>query len=315
MHFYELLSHSDRFSYRAHLVSGATCALILCTTLTYLSPFLLTYYTGDFWTKESIYSEQPRVANTSKYILMIDNGDTTTAPFFLSSYATLNENFQNQLLLGAVTESSHDTDGDGLLDQFRFSGNIVFSSSTISIRSINLWLIYQYELRGKQHILMETMALMNFVPDSMLVSDGSKNITLYGALKFEQRHGVESFGSDSTYNKSIVDLEKTAPNFDSILRDYFARKYYTSFQPQYTWVTPSLTVTPESTVTVNAVVNIGRQSIRFVPSIWQELKWGWIQYISVLVPFMLVFDRLKLFVFSNHLVRTFMPLSPKRHKA
>ncbi|CAF5122381.1 unnamed protein product, partial [Rotaria magnacalcarata] len=45
MNSYELFSHPDRFSYRARLISGATFVFISCLALTYLPPFLLTYYT------------------------------------------------------------------------------------------------------------------------------------------------------------------------------------------------------------------------------------------------------------------------------
>ena len=74
---YEIFSHPDRFQHRAHLISGASVAILLCTILTYLSPFLLTYYTGEFWKRESIYSEQPRVNNTLKYLFIVNNNDLT----------------------------------------------------------------------------------------------------------------------------------------------------------------------------------------------------------------------------------------------
>ncbi|CAF4603731.1 unnamed protein product, partial [Rotaria magnacalcarata] len=80
----------DRFSYRARLISGATFVFISCLALTYLPPFLLTYYTGEFWTQESTYSEQPRLSNRTKYILIVDNDNVNNNKFFLSSYSTLN---------------------------------------------------------------------------------------------------------------------------------------------------------------------------------------------------------------------------------
>jgi transmembrane protein 231 len=317
MYFYELFSHSDRFAYRTHLISNATFVLIICTALTLLPPFLLTYYTGDFWTTEAIYSEQPRFDNTTKYILIAENNNADDNEFFLSSYSALNINFQNSLISGTTAVSSFDIDGDGLIDQFRVSFDLEFASTTTVIRNINIWLILNYALNGKQSINAETMALISFVPPSQLTPGDNQNLTIYGQLIFEQRQPIESSGSDSTYDTSIIDIDSSSsspPDLDSILSNYYTRNYYTSYQTQYTWMVPRTTI-DTNTLTVNVVVNVGRQSIRYVPGFWQAFKWGWIQYISVLLPFMFVFNRVKLFVFSNHIVQTSVPLSKHRHQA
>ena len=316
MYFFELFSHADRFSYRAHIISSTTCVLIVYTTLTFLPPFLLTFYTGDFWTKESVYSEQPLLGRSTKYIVIAENNVAGSNRFFISSYSTLNWNFRESLIPGYAIESFYDIDSDGKIDQIRISFDLIFPDSNIIIRSINVWLILQYELREKQRINMETMALVSIVPSSALTPSTNSNITVYGQLILEQRQTILDAGNDSTYNKSIIDVRSLSspPDLDSILDGYFTRKYYTSYQAKYTWITPRTTI-DSNTVTLNVVVNSGRQSILYTPGFWQEFKWGWIQYISVLIPFMIVFNRLKLFVFSNHLVRTLVPLSKHRHKA
>lgn len=312
--YFELFSHPDRFKYRTEIFTAATCFLILCTALTYLPPFLLTYYTGDFWVKESIYTEQLRLSNRIKYMIIADTGYLNNR-FFLSSYLTLNRNFQDTLITGLINETSSDVDGDGILDQFRVSFDLMFPTSTTQVRSMNIWLMFQCELREKQHINMESMALVNFIPQTSLTAGSNLNITIYGQLKFDQREPIQSSGNDSMYDTPIISGDNSfIPDTTSILNGYFARKYYTSLETQYTWVTPRLT-TSSNIITVNVIVNVGRQSIRFVPGFWENFKWGWIQYICVLFPFMIVFDRLKLYVFSNQLVQTLVPLTPHRHKA
>ncbi|CAF2499024.1 unnamed protein product [Rotaria sp. Silwood2] len=315
MYFFELFSHADRFSYRTYLLSSATYVFISFTALTFLPPFLLTYYTGDFWIKESIYSEQPRIYNQTKYILIVENNDATNNRFFLSSYSTLNRNFEESLITGNTIVTSSDVDGDGLIDQCRISSDFIFSQADIVIRNINIWLIFQYQLREKQRINMETMALINIVPPSMLTANSNTNLTIYGQLIFEQRQTIKNSGNDSIYDQSIIDTSSSStPDLDSILKEYFTRKYYTAYQTQYIWMTPRTTTSVSNTLTVNAVVNIGRQPIRYTPGFWQDFKWGWIQYICVLVPFMIIFNRLKLFVFSNNLIRTLAPLSYHQHQ-
>lgn len=320
MYLYEVFSHADRFRYHAQIISSATCAFILCTALTLLPPFLLTFYTGDFWIQESFYSEQPRLANQTKYILLASR-DETNNRFFMSSYATLNQNFQEFVIPGSVVQSSSDIDGDGLIDQYRISFDLILASTTTtptpSLSSINVWLIFPYELRGRQRITMETLALINIVPPSELTVTSNMNVTVYGQLTFQQKMPIRNSGNDSTYNRSIIptDNSLSAPTgLDAILDEYFTRKYYTSYQNQYTWLTPR-TTSDTNRITISVVLNSGRQSIRFRPGFWQALKWGWIQYISVLLPFLAVFNRLKLFVFSNQLVRTLVPFPIHRHKA
>ncbi|CAF1633967.1 unnamed protein product [Adineta ricciae] len=314
MYFYELFSHSDRFNYRTHIISSATCVLILCTALTFLSPFLLTFYTGDFWIVDSVYSEQPQIDNHTNFILQVDNDDTSNR-FFLSSYSTLNRNYQSDLLSASSDFVSNDTDGDGLLDQYRLTFDIQLPSSTTNVRSINLWLIFKYKLRQRQHITTETMALANFIPPSTLQPSNNQQITIYGQLVLKQRKVIPNSGEDSSYNEEISNSlsSSSVPDLDSILSKYFSRNYYTSFETQYTSLTTRTSTTTGLTFTV--VMNVGRQAIHYQPGFWQAFKWGWIQYICTLLPFLFVFYRLTLFVFSNNLVRTSAPLPNHRHKA
>ena len=317
MYLYEFFSHADRFRYRAQIISSATCVFILCTALTLLPPFLLTLYTGDFWIQQSFYSEQPRLANRTKYILLAQN-DGIDNRFFTSSYATLNQNFQGATIPANVIQSASDIDGDGLIDQYRISFDLIFSSNTATLSSINIWLIFPYELRGRQRLTMETIALINIVPPYELTPSANKNLTVYGQLIFQQKTAIPNSGSDASYNRSIIPTDSslsTPASLDAVLDDYFTRNYYTSYQNQYTWLTSRTTTTDTDRVTISVVLNSGRQSIRFRPGFWQAIKWGWIQYISVLLPFLAVFNRLKLFVFSNQLVRTLVPLTIHRHKA
>ena len=310
----ELFSHADRFPYRAHIISSASLVIVLCTAFTFLPPFLLPYYTGGFWMRESVYSEQPRLNNSVKYALMVDTSSATATRFFMSSYSSVNRDFVAGLIFGKVRETVRDIDGDGLIDQIRVSFELTFPTTSTPINSITIWLAFQFELRKRQLIRMETLAPISFVPPSSLNANTRKNITIYGQLKFEQRQPIQSAGSDTSLNTPIISADSTLSiNSAAILGTYFSRKYYTSYQTDYISIAPPSTST--ATFTVNAVVNVGRQTVRFVPGFWEEFKWGWIQYISVLLPFMYVFDRLKLFVFSNQLVRTLVLVPTHRHKA
>lgn len=303
---FEVFSHSDRFHYRANLFSLATCFLILCTILTFLPPFLFTYFAGGYWMKEGSYSEQPRVNYSSKYILITDSS-SASSPSFSSSYATLNAAFRDVLIATTNTFIESDSNFDGINDKFSIVVQLLFGDSTIVINNINLWLIFQFQLRARQYISMETMALININTPSLSLSN-NPIVTTEGELIFKQRQPIQSSGSDTIYSGSIINsnvLLATSPiNLNPVLDEYFTRKYYTTYQSQSLKLGNSVTSRSSSILTLNITVNVGRQSIRFIPGFWQEFKWGWIQYVSVLLPFIIVFNRIKEFVFRNQLVRT-----------
>ncbi|CAF2120900.1 unnamed protein product [Rotaria magnacalcarata] len=320
MPLYEIFSHSDRFHYRANIFSLATCFVILCTILTFLPPFLFAYYAGGFWVKEASYSEQPRVNYSAKYIVIVDNDDSTRNRFFASSYLDINTVFRDVLITGTNTFDAYDTNRDGVTDQFYITIQVLFGSTTtvVSLQNLNVWIIFQYELRARQYILMETMALVNLFPPDNMVLSNNPNVTVLGDLVLKQRQPIQSSGSDSTYNQSIINLDNlfttSSIDLNPVLDEYFTRNYYTSYEPQYVrWRRGATSGT--NILTINIIVNTKQQAIRFIPGFWQEFKWGWIQYICALLPFILVFNRIKEFVFQSQLVRTSVEFPYHRHKS
>jgi transmembrane protein 231 len=62
---------------------------------------------------------------------------------------------------------------------------------------------------------------------------------------------------------------------------------------------------------VNALIRYPTQPVLFIPGFWQQIKWGWIQYLSILIPFLFVFKLIKIFIFENQLVPTIVISSQK----
>ena len=314
---YEIFSHTDRIHYRANLRSLATCFLILCAALTFIPPFLWTYFAGGFWTKEAFYVEQARVNSSLKYLVVVENSDTTNYQFLATSYASLNSLFDRAILPATSSFQVLDRNGDGVVDRFSTAVEILFPTGTTTLQSINVWLVIQYELRGRQRIVMESLALVQLVPpDAALQISTSPIVNVAGDLVFKQRQPIQSFGLETLYNRSIIDLttfsDSSSLDLNSVLNKYFARKYYTAYQARRaTWRNG---IAGTNKLTVNITMNIPRQSIRFIPGFWQEFKWGWIQYLSALLPFVFVFNRIKEFVFRHQLVRTWIERPLYRQK-
>jgi hypothetical protein len=303
----EIFSHSNRIHYRTSFNTLATCFLVICTTLTFLSPFLWTYFAGGFWIKEDLFVEQARVGTFVQHLLIV-NGDPISNQYFTSSYSSLNAALRTIYTPGVSTVTAIDDNQDGITDQLQTTVEIILPTSNFVAENIQLWLILQYELQARQHIIMETAAFVQLtLPNGNSNVNDIWSVTVVGDLVFQQKQPLRSSGNDTTYNGSLLSLSKfvgtSSLNLDTIAEEYLRRKYNTFYRVDNINWNYGLN-NDRNKITVNVKMNIKSQSIRFIPGFWQEFKWGWIQYVSVLVPFIVVSNRIKEFVFRSQLVRT-----------
>ena len=63
--------------------------------------------------------------------------------------------------------------------------------------------------------------------------------------------------------------------------------------------------------TVSATLRYPEQSLSYRPGFWQVIKWGWVQYVSLLLVFIYVTAAIKNFVFANQIVPTLVSLDQK----
>ena len=63
--------------------------------------------------------------------------------------------------------------------------------------------------------------------------------------------------------------------------------------------------------TVSAKLNYPEQSLAYSPGVWQLLKWGWVQYLSILLVFMYAAAGVRSFVFSNQILPTLVSFDQK----
>lgn len=60
----------------------------------------------------------------------------------------------------------------------------------------------------------------------------------------------------------------------------------------------------EAPFVINAVIRYPVEVISYLPGFWEMIKFAWIQYVSILLIFLWVFERIKIFVFQNQVVTT-----------
>lgn len=65
-------------------------------------------------------------------------------------------------------------------------------------------------------------------------------------------------------------------------------------------------------LTIEGQIRIPEMEVHYSPSILQELKWAWPQYLSLVVVFYWLFDRIKRFVFNNRLLMAWEVLPWKK---
>ena len=49
----------------------------------------------------------------------------------------------------------------------------------------------------------------------------------------------------------------------------------------------------------------------YTPGFWQVIKWGWVQYLSILIVFVFFMSKVKNFVFSQQILPTIESRSDK----
>lgn len=295
---YKVYSQEHRICYFAHPCSTAVIFQTACLLITFLSPLFTSYFTSGFYYKELTYTEQPTVSFLGRYNIIINS---LSSSIFSSSEARLNNYFTSNYEPSTLkTGIPRDVDGDGIIDQLTISMDVILPTS-ISGRSIDLWLIFQYTLNEYPLVNMQTLGLISLKAPWSLANNST--VTIYGQLRFQQEQPILSYTNVSALYGSIIDYQNNLiiPSFDDILSNYSSRAYSTRFDEQYVqWSSSDST---NLQLTIKVIVNTGPQRIRYVPSFWKEFRWTWIQYVTALLPFFYVMNKVKEFVFSNGLVR------------
>jgi len=298
---YKIYSQEHRVRYFAHPCSTAVLFQIACLLLTFLPPLFTSYFTSGFYYKELTYNEQPAVSFLGQYNIIIDS---LSSLIFSSSNGSLNNYFNlNYSPTTLTTSGPLDVNGDGVTDQQTITLNVILPE-LISSRTINLWLIFQYALNQYPGVSMTTLGLILLKAPSSLSNNST--VTIYGQLRFQQREPILSYTNTSYLQTPIIDYGtySIVPSFDDVLNNYLSRNYYTTFDQQYVQWSSLSSSSNNIQLTIKVVIGTGSQSIRYVPNFWKVFRWAWIQYITGLLPFFYVVNKVKEFVFSNGLVRT-----------
>ncbi|KFW66728.1 Transmembrane protein 231, partial [Pygoscelis adeliae] len=293
--------------YRAGLCSAAALVLLLITVLTYVPPLLVAYRSHGFWLKQSAYLEQPTVRFRYEVLFVATIGPGPGSFLAWSTFPAFNRLQEDRLRVPLVSTREEDKNQDGKMDQLHFKLELPLQP-TEHVVGVQLILLFSYQLYRMSTLVMQSMAFLQFfspVPGSQLYMNGD--------LKLNQRQLLNHCGLDTRYNVSVVNgTSPFASDYDltNIIAAYWDRNVTTVFSdPNPVWMTGRATDTP---FIINATVQASSFSLTFFkyqPGFWEMIKFAWIQYVSILLIFLWVFGRIKMFVFQNQVLTT-TPISP-----
>ncbi|XP_037595205.1 transmembrane protein 231 [Cebus imitator] len=291
MALYELFSHPVERSYRAGLCSKAALFLLLAAALTYIPPLLVAFRSHGFWLKRSSYEEQPTVRFQHQVLLVALLGPESGGFLAWSTFPAFNRLQGDRLRVPFVSTREEDRNQDGKMDMLHFKLELPLQS-TEHVLGVQLILTFSYQLHRMSTFVMQSMAFLQ----SSFAIPGSQ-LYVNGDLRLQQKQPLSCGGLDARYNPSVARVKR--PSW-LMVNDCLAVTTILS-DPNPIWLVGRAADAP---FVINAVIRYPVEVISYQPGFWEMVKFAWVQYVSILLIFLWVFERIKIFVFQNQVVTT-----------
>ncbi|XP_054435146.1 transmembrane protein 231 [Pteronotus mesoamericanus] len=299
MALYELFSQPVERGYRAGLCSKAAVFLLLATALTYIPPLLVAFRSHGFWLKRSSYEEQPTVRFQHQVLFLALLGPEHGGFLAWSTFPAFNRLQGDHLRVPLVSTREEDRNQDGKMDMLHFKLELPLQS-TEHVLGVQLILTFSYQLHRMSTFVMQSMAFLQ----SSFALPGSQ-LYVNGDLRLQQKQPLSYSGLDVRYNVSVINgTSPFAYDYDltHIVAAYQERNVTTILtDPNPIWLVGRAAEAP---FVVNAVIRYPVEVISYLPGFWEIIKFAWIQYVSILLIFLWIFERIKRFVFQNQVVTT-----------
>uniref|UniRef100_A0A3Q3WWX4 Transmembrane protein 231 n=1 Tax=Mola mola TaxID=94237 RepID=A0A3Q3WWX4_MOLML len=297
MAFYEVYSHPALLRYKTSVCTKATLFMIVVVCLTYIPPLLVAYRSQGFWIKRSTYEEQPVVKFQYQTLLVVATsvrGDYVA----WSTFPHLNNMLGANLRIPTLSVREEDQNQDGKLDFLILKLQLPLKPEE-QVYSVQLLLTFSYQLFRMSTVVMQSLAYLQHsssVPGAKLFISGD--------LRLQQRTPLPHRGLYNIYNVSVIDGTSpfaSAYDLDNIFGSYQERNLTTVLS----CVVPVWTVgrAAGSPFELTAKIYYPNEVIRYplIFIIFMKFK---LSYVSVLLVFLWVFERVQRFVFQNQVVTT-----------
>lgn len=309
MAFYDVYAHPALIRYRTCVCTRATLFVCVVLCLTYISPLLVAYRSQGFWLKRNSYEEQP-VVKFQYDLILLGVTDTTGNYLAWSTFPNFNRLIGDNLRIPEISAQEEDKNQDGKSDVLLLQISVPLKPAE-QMFSVQLLLTFSYQLFRMSTVVMQTLAFIQHsspVPGSQLF--------ICGDLRLNQRTPLPHRGLHSTYNVSVIDGSSPfASTYDltNIIRLYQQRNLTTHLSG----VIPVWTVgrAANAPFQISAQIHYPVEMIDYRPGFWETIKFAWIQYVSVLLIFLWVFQHIQTFIFQNQVLPTITIPPFKQHRS
>ncbi|XP_012275388.1 transmembrane protein 231 [Orussus abietinus] len=291
MPIFDIFTSSINYKYKTTLCSFSTLFVLALSIITLVGPLVIVHLSGGFWLRNSMYMEIPEITFKQKYLLLAESGFDSNS-VVCSTFATYKENkIADNCTLIKVQEA--DTNNDGLKDVLKFEAHFY---TDVPIRSMKLLLFFNYNLTKLVQTAMETMAVVDYtlpypVQEIYFVSD----------LKLRQKSVLQKDNIHNLYNQSI-DLDDLTVH--QLLIDN-AKKALTVqiTNTEFTWHTG---FSNDREFLVQGEIFYLQVPIYYQVDIWEDLKWAWMQYVSILLVFIYITKRCLYIAFTGGYLKSYI---------
>ncbi|XP_045762364.1 transmembrane protein 231 [Maniola jurtina] len=296
MALYKLFSYSVEVQYKSRLLSKATLFTVITTILTIVLPFVVAYRSRGFWLKTSYFYEQPLIHSTYDYLLIAETDDPSVNIICGDAAFLDDDRLVDEENCVEIQIQEDDINLDGKNDILKFKFDLIVPKGRI-ISSIILILGIDFQIRNVCPLQMQSLAVL-----TKEFSGQPSGFKYYGDLQIYQTSHLACLRNilDTSHNTSLFNHEtyNTKNIVDFILDEYLIREVTTVVNPIYARTQNGQTGTMDLSINLR----IAEMKFRYTPSLIQELKWAWPQYLSLLLIFYWLFERIRKFVFSNRLL-------------
>lgn len=296
MGLFKLCSYNVEVQYKNYILSKAMLFTVTLTLLNLILPFFIAYKSRGFWLKSHSFYEQPFVKFTYKYLLIAETED----PKYNIVCGEIT-NFQNNNVISGeencaeVQAQEYDYNKDGINDMLNFNFKLIIPKSR-TVSSIMVLLALDFQLKTICPMHMQSLVVIN---EKFILPPTGFNY--YGDLYLYQIAHLPCLINyiDANYNNSLFKYseECTESIVDLILSEYFSREVTTLVKSLFSRSQDGHTGTMD--VVIN--IRIPEVLIRYTPNTLQELKWAWPQYLSFVILFYWLFEKIKRFIFNKRI--------------
>ncbi|KAK1138120.1 hypothetical protein K0M31_002604 [Melipona bicolor] len=294
----EIFSSPINYKYKSKICSLNFLAVLFFILLSLISPLFIISNTGGYSLKNHVLMEKPGVSFNYKYLLLA-NKDYNISPVVCSTFKTYKDNeIKDDCVLIKVREI--DTNIDGKKDILKFEAHFYTDQA---IKSLKLLLFFNFQLKQLFKTTVESIAYLTHT-----LNEEVQKVHFYGDLILQQKSLLTSEGLYESYNRSI---EIGDYSIDELLMQNFNRKFAAKITNKY--VMEEAGYTNDNVIIIQAELVYRDHLIYYQPSIWEELKWIWIQYLSCFLVLAYIAKHVLIFLFSNRYLNCYI-VKPWKNK-